>query len=131
MANTARPTGTTRQIPRQEWKDYFERFTRKHLADDLPEAVTIEVLSPTIGDQFEARAARLLGLAYDPQRNTFEVLLEDLDHLVFEPAEIWVIETDGDFISTLELVRPDGTKEIIYVYRSGPPARRYEQPASA
>jgi hypothetical protein len=131
MANTARPTGTTRQIPREEWKDYFERFTRKHLADDLPEAVTIEVLSPTIGDQFEARAARLLGLAYDPQRNTFEVLLEDLDHLVFEPAEIWVIETDGDFISTLELVRPDGTKEIIYVYRSGPPARRYEQPASA
>lgn len=130
MANSVDPNRTTRQISRGDWKSYFDRFTKRHLTGDPPKAVTIEVLSPTLGDQFEARPPqRLIGLAYDPKSDAFEVLLEDVDHLVFQPEEIWVVETEGDFISTLELVRADGTKEIVYVYRSGPPARRYEQPA--
>jgi hypothetical protein len=113
----------TKQIPRSEWKSTFDRFTREHLADDRPETVTIEVVSPTLGDQFEAQAVRLEGLVYDPKSQTFEVVLEDMDHLVFQPTEIWVIEDDDGFLSTIELGRADGTKELLYVHRSGPPAR--------
>ena len=36
------------------------------------------------------------------------------------PAEIWVIEGEGGFISALELLLADGSREIIYVRRSGP-----------
>jgi len=120
--------GTTKQIPRTEWKEYFDRFTRQYLKDDAPEAVTIEVMSPTLGDQFEVTAVRLVGIAYDPKSQALEVLLEDVDHLVFHPAEIWVLEGEPGFMSTLEVVRTDGTKEIIYVRRSGPLAPRYELP---
>ena len=122
--------GTTKQIPRPEWQPYFDRFTRQHLVGGPPETATIEVVSPLIGDQIEARTAALLGLSYDPKSNAFEVLLEDVDHLVFHPSEIWVIEEDDGFLSALELVRTDdASKEIIYVHRSGPPAVRHE-PAS-
>jgi Family of unknown function (DUF5335) len=121
---------TTRQIGRADWKEYFEQFTRKHLSDEAPEAAaTVEVVSPLLGDQYQARSARLLGLAYDPENNAFEVLLQDLAQLVFYPVEIWVIEDEAGFLSTLGLVRTDGAKEIIYVRRSGPPARQVEEPA--
>jgi hypothetical protein len=120
--------GTTRQLPRSEWKEYFDRFTQEHLRDDNPEAATVEVISPTLGDQFEVAAVRLLGLAYDPKSEAFEVLLEDVDHLIFRPVEIWVLEGQTGFIATLEVVREDGTKEIIYVRRSGALFPRYEFP---
>jgi hypothetical protein len=117
---------TTKQIQRAEWKDYFDRFTRERLRDDAPGAVTVEVISPTLGDQFEVLAVRLLGLAYDPKRRIFEVLVEDVDHLTFTPSEIWVLEGEAGFISTVEVVKADGGKEIIYVRRSGPLALRDE-----
>jgi hypothetical protein len=117
---------TTKQIPRDEWQSYFERFTKQHLVGGPPEAGTIEVVSPVIGDQLEARATHLEGLSYDPKSNAFEVWLEDIDHLVFDPAEIWVIEEDDGLVSTIELVAADGAKQIVYLQRSGPPAPLHE-----
>jgi hypothetical protein len=126
MADTARPAGATRQIPRTEWQSYFDRFTREHLEQAPPEAVTVEVLSPSLGDQYEASTERLLGLTYDPRSDALEVLLEDVDHLMFRPAEIWVIEDDEGFVQTMELVGSDDTREILHIRRSGPPAPLFD-----
>jgi hypothetical protein len=119
---------TTKLIPFTERKGYFAEFTRRHLADGVPKAATIEMVPWTLGDQFETTAARLLGLDYDPMRDAFAVLLEHVDHLVSCPTEIWVIEEDGGFITTLEVICSDGTQEIIHLRRSGPPARRQALP---
>jgi hypothetical protein len=118
---------TTKQIPRAEWSEYFERFTRQHLGEHEPETVTIEVVSPQAGDQFETTTVRLLGIAYDAKSQAVQVLTEDLDHTVPNPAEIWVVEEEAGFISTVELVGPDGSKELLHIHRSGPPAH-YDQP---
>src|SRR5262245_15833697 len=123
--------GVTKQIPRAEWQRYFERFTNQHVlrgTDDVHQAATVEVLSPVLGDQYEANVVRLMGLVYEPRSNAFQVLLEDVDHLVFHPSEIWVIEEEGGFVSAVEVVRPDESKEIIYVRRSGVPAPLYDVP---
>ena len=122
---------TTKQLARTEWNAYFDRFTREQLQGEAPGAATIEVVSPTLGDQFQLSAVRLLGLTYDPKSDALEVLLENVDHLIFRPTEIWVMEGEPGFISTLEIVQSDGTKELIYVRRSGPLAGRYETPAQA
>src|SRR5437763_10032467 len=114
----------TRQLPRAEWKDYFDRFTREFLKGDRPGTATVEVISPTLGDQFEVSSVRLLGLDYDPKGETFEVLLDEVDHLVFQPQEIWILEGETGFISTIEVVRSDGGKEILYVRSNGPLAPR-------
>jgi hypothetical protein len=119
--------GVTKQIPREDFKAYFDRFTRQHLGEESPKDVTVEVVSAELGDQVEASVLRLLGTSYDPKTRDFELLLEDMDHLVFRPAEIWVIEEEGGFISTLELVRPDGTKELVHIQRGGPPALLEDQ----
>jgi len=109
----------TKQLPRDAWQDYFARITRERLSNEEPASATIEVMSTTLGDQFEVSAVRLLGLAYDPKSNALEVELEDIEHLIFHPKEIWVLEGEPGFLATLEIVRQDGLKEIIYVRKSG------------
>jgi len=127
MADVMRPMGETRQIPREQWKDYFDRFSRNHLiGEEETEAVTIEVMSPRIGDQIEAQAVPLLGLAYDPKDNALDIELEDAEHLLYNPASIWAIEEEDGFISILEVNEEDGSSELLHIYRSGPPAPLYE-----
>ena len=114
---------TTKRVPPAAWRTFFDRFTQQHLRDDLPETVTIEVVSPEVGDQFSVKEARLFGITYDPKSNALEVVLEGSDHLVFRPVDIWVMESETDrFLETIDLVRADGTKEILYLHRSGVPA---------
>lgn len=111
---------TTTQIPRDEWPAYFDNFSRQHLRGDRPGLVTVEVLSPRLGDQVYAANARLVGLVFDPHADAFEVQLEGADHLTFQPKELWVLEGEPDLIAVFELVHADGTKELIHVREGGP-----------
>jgi hypothetical protein len=110
---------TTKKIPIAEWQTYFDRYSRQFLTQGTPTSATLEIVSPTLGDQFDVTALRLYGLTYDPKDQNFEVLVEGVDHLVLKPAEIWVVEEPSGFVSTLEIVDNDGTREILYIRRSG------------
>jgi hypothetical protein len=103
-----------------EWSHLFERFTREHLRDSRPETVTIEVVSPEAGDLVAVKDAKLLGVTYDRKSSALEIALDGSDHLIFQPIDIWVMTNEMDgFIDTIDLVRADGTKEILYLHRSG------------
>ena len=114
---------TTRQIARAEWEQFFERYTRQHLEEEVPQAATVEVMSAALGSQVEASATRLLAVTYDPERMAVAMEVEACHALVFHPQEVWIIEEESGFVSALELLDAGGTKEIIYLRRSGPPAR--------
>lgn len=120
--------GVTKLIPREEWESYFERYTRQHLdaEGDVHETAAIEVMSATLGDQIEATLVPVLGMDYDPKSNAFELLLEGVDHLMFYPTEIAVIEEDDGFISALEVRHEDGLREIVQLKRAPIPTARYE-----
>jgi hypothetical protein len=114
---------TTRRVSQEEWKTLFDRFTQRYLRDEVPETVTIEVVSPEIGDQFATEDVRIFGVTYDPKSNALELALEESEHLVFSPVDLWVVENEADgFLEAIDLVRADGTKEIMHLHRSGVPA---------
>jgi hypothetical protein len=113
----------TKQLARSEWEQYFDWFTKRYLRDDRPETATIELLSPELGDQTSAAGVALLGIAFEPKEGTLEVLLDGVDHLVFHPAEIWVVEEKEGFLTSVEIVRADGDKEILTIRHAGLPAR--------
>lgn len=113
----------TKRIAPSQWEAYFDRFSKAHLRDDRPEAVTIDFLSAELGDQKAAEKAHLLGITFDPKADRLEVLLDNLDHLVFRPEEIWVEEEPDGFVSSVEIVRRDGENEVLTVRRAGLPAR--------
>ena len=109
--------GTTRKIPQDELNGYFGAFTRRFLRDESPETVDVEVLALEWGDQFAAHGNRLLGITYDDHAKTLEFELSEGDHRVFEPREVWTVEEPDGFISAVQVVRPDGTRDVARVQR--------------
>jgi uncharacterized protein DUF5335 len=117
-------TQTTTKIPRDRLAAYFDAFTKRFLRDDSPEALDVEVVGPTLGDQYAIRGLRLAGITYDPRTDALEfaVELDDRevgDHRIYAPQEVWAIEEQNGFLSAVEVVRPDGSREIITVRRAG------------
>lgn len=115
---------TTTRIPSDRLEAYFDDFTKRFLRDGAPEAADVEVLSPALGDQYVAKGDRLNGITYDPRTNALELSLgfprEDLRvHRITAPQEVWVVEEPGGFISSIEIVRADGTREVVTVKKVG------------
>jgi hypothetical protein len=111
--------GTTRVIASEEWKSFFDDYTRRFLspAGEAQETAFIEVMSHSLGVEVEAACVSLFGMAYDPKSNAFELLLANVDHLSYYPTEIAVLEEDDGFITALEITRLDGTQEIVQLQR--------------
>jgi hypothetical protein len=120
----------TRVIPRREWKSFFDEYSRRFLSPlgECEETALIEVLSPSLGVEVEASVVALIGMDYDPKSNAFELVLAGIDHLMFYPTEIAVIEEEDGFISALEVTRIDATQEIVQIRRSAAPAHTYDAP---
>jgi hypothetical protein len=111
--------GKTAKIPEARLAGYMETFTKRFLRDDAPESVDVEFVAPDLGDQYAAQGARLIGITYEEDTHTIEFEMESGDHRVVEAREVWAIEEPDGFVSAIEVVRPDGTRDIATVHRSG------------
>jgi hypothetical protein len=110
---------TTTKVPHERLAEYFTAFTKRFLLDGSPEAVDVEVLEPDLGDQIAAQGARLLGITYETTTNSLELELDSGDHRVYDPQEVWTVEEADGFLSAIEVVHPDGGREVISVKRMG------------
>ena len=107
----------TKRIPSDQLDEYFARFTKNFLLRESTNTIDIEVLGADSGDQFEAEGSGIFGITYDPRANTLEFELAGGDHRVSKPREVWVEEEADGFITALEVVRDDGTREVARMKR--------------
>ncbi len=98
----------TRKLAKSEWQSYFDRVSQSLGTKQ----VEIEVASLGIGDQVAANQLALKGLTYDPKSDALEIVTEALDHMIRNPAEIYV-EESYDGLVTVEVLDSDGYKQII------------------
>jgi hypothetical protein len=98
----------TSKLEKANWQAYFDHIS-KTLAGKRAE---IEVASLKLGNQIEAEWLPLLGIVYDPKNDLIEILMEDLDHLIRKPVEIY-IDVGPSGLSSLEVIGADDVKEII------------------
>jgi hypothetical protein len=96
---------STREIPREEWRGYFDDFSR----DLHDRTATVEVAGREIGAQVEAEHPLLTGISYDHKDDIVVIgldapggLQEDLEHIVYHPQKIYVAEGDGETIFDIE-----------------------------
>jgi len=108
----------TTKLQETQLFDYFDRFTKRFLRDESPEYASVEVLSPDWGEQFESEGEPLMGITYDRKMKSLEFELESGDHRVYQPREVWVMEEQDGFVSTIEVIPTDGPKEIVTVKRA-------------
>lgn len=104
-----------KKLDRGEWQSFFDTFSKKFLKDDQPEYAEIQVLSESLGAQPETRWLILEGITYNPKDDLLDIRVEDLDRMILHPTEIYVDEDMGGWITSMEIVEKDGTKDIIEI----------------
>jgi hypothetical protein len=100
----------TREIPRDEWKEFFNRFSREHEGW----LATIEVLDEKVGAQVEAEDLPLEGISADWKgegEGPIEIFLggepdRALTHVVSAPKRLWVLTSDDGAERALEVEAP-------------------------
>lgn len=105
----------SRTLPPAEWQSYFARLSETVYGRQA----RIEVLAPALGVQVLARSSSLVGITYEPKRNTLEILVEGLDHIIEKPKAISVQEDDG-VLQALEIVDRDDRHQILTLVGSAP-----------
>lgn len=98
----------TVKLDKGAWQSYFDGMS-KIVAGKQTE---IEVASLEIGVQPEAKWIPLLGIAYDPKNDLLELLLEELDHLIRHPRDIY-IDQEAAGLTSMEVIDADDVRQII------------------
>ena len=97
-----------RKLEKAEWSSFLDRFD-KGLADTQAE---IEVASLNLGDQIEAEWVPLIGVVYEAKNDIFEVAVENLDHIIRHPQELYVEDEDGE-LTSLAIIDGEGARHIV------------------
>jgi len=104
----------TIKLEKENWENYFNEWDKRYREGEFGQKkVQIEIVDKELGDQIETYWQSLVGLAYDPKDDDFEVVAEKHDHIIHKPKEIYVEELENGDIKAIEVVQEDGIKHII------------------
>ena len=107
----------TQEIPRKEWNNFFDTFSRQHEGW----LATLEVFGPEIGAQEEARELPLEGVSIASGTNEPETIAisigkspeDHLSHTIVEPAHVWLEQTEEGANAALEIESENETKTLL------------------
>jgi hypothetical protein len=104
---------STRKLERTQWKGYFDKVSR-HL-DDYTTSMLVTGLD--LGAQPEIEGLPLVGLTYDPDADTLDVIVPGLDHRIDHPRSIWVQEDDRGRLLSFAVTDDQGHEQIVATRR--------------
>ena len=99
---------TLTTLDKSRWQGFFDRVSKGLIG----KRAEIEVASLDLGAQVEAEWLPLLGVAYDPKNDLIEVALENVDHMIRKPREVFVDEGPNG-LSSFEAVDGEGRQHIV------------------
>ena len=97
-----------RKLDKATWRPFFDGVSNVLIG----KRAEIEVASLALGAQVEAAWAPLLGIVYDPKNDIIEVVLENLDHMVHSPREVYIDDSPVG-LASMEIIDGDGVRQII------------------
>lgn len=101
------------KINKDDWQSYFDTFAKRYLKDDQPEYADIKIYTDHTGVQSETTWQILEGITYDEKDDLLNIKVENLNHMILNPREIYVEEADEGWINSVEIIDQDNTKTII------------------
>ena len=107
----------TQEIPRSEWRSFFEVFSRQHEGW----LATLEIFGQEIGAQAEHGELPLESITLTPVVGKSEAITINLgkvpkDHVkntVIEPTHVWLVQTSEGANAALEIESADETKTLL------------------
>jgi hypothetical protein len=103
----------SKKITKKEWQKYFDTFSGKYLKDEQPEYVEIQVMSEEFGVHSETKWTVLKGITYDPKNDILEIQVDEMEHLISHPKEIYVNEEQDGWLSGILVIQKDGERNVI------------------
>ena len=97
------------EIDRSSWAPVFDSVT--HCLTGMQ--AEIEVVSLDLGDQIEAAWTPLIGITYDRKNDLIEIALDELDHLVRSPRQVFIDYAVGGLLAAIEIIDADGNRQIV------------------
>jgi hypothetical protein len=115
---------STQEIPRAEWNNFFDGFSRQHEGW----LATLEVFAPDVGAQEEAHELPLEGISIassDENPNSISISLgrspaNHVTHTINEPEHVWVDQTSRGANAALEIESQNDTRTLLR-FRSSVP----------
>jgi hypothetical protein len=111
----------TIEIPRSEWVDRLDEFSRAH--DGWP--VALDIVGESIGAQSEFRLLSLAGVTAEGEVETISITATlraggFLTHTIHAPVRVFIEQTNkGDEVA-LQVEAGDGTKAILQIMVAPP-----------
>lgn len=108
---------STQEIPRDQWKNFLDRFSRQHQGW----LATLEVLGADIGAQQEASELPLEGISAtsaDDESRAIAISLgkapdDHVTHAIIEPVRVWLEQTSEGAAAALEIESADEVKTLL------------------
>jgi hypothetical protein len=106
-----------REIPRDEWGEYLDSFSRQHEGW----LVRLEVLGAEVGAQFEAKELPLQGVTAELKGEGSDAITiivgrkgpERVTHTVARPAHVRVEQSEDGADMTLQIEAADGVATLV------------------
>ena len=97
------------EIDRNGWAPFLDAVTNSLIGKQAE----IEVVSLDLGDQIEAEWTPLIGITYDRKDDLIEIALDELDHMVRSPRQLFVDYGIGGIVGGIEIIDGDGNRQIV------------------
>jgi hypothetical protein len=115
----------TEEIPREEWTNFFEGFSRQHEGW----LATLEIFAPDVGAQRQARDLPLEGVSISSSADSPNSIAINLGndpenhvtHTIAQPEHVWIETTSQGANLALEIESENQTKTLLRFRSALPP----------
>lgn len=106
----------TKEIPKKEWSDFFDSFSRKHEGW----LITMEILGQNIGAQIEERELTLEGITYEGNETGDTIIIltgakpeDHIAHSIQHPTTVGLQQTEEGADVALAISSADGVTALL------------------
>jgi hypothetical protein len=106
----------THEIPKQDWRSTFDELSLTHAGA----VVSVEILSPVSGADFEVLELPLTGMSLDRRGREAALAITmargaqtHVTHVIERPMRIFIERTDDERDVSLQVIEADGTKTVV------------------
>ncbi len=108
----------TNEIPKQEWKQFFDDLSR----EKLDWQTKIEVMNEETGAQILTEGLPLSGLTFEDRegKEAIEIMVgsgteHHQSHNISEPSKVYFRHSDDKQVGTIEIEDGIGTKTLVHL----------------
>jgi len=104
---------TLRKLDKSEWHAYCDRLS-KDLVGSRSRSATVSL---AVNHEVITQWVPLFGIAYEPKKDLFEIVLQDLEHWVHHPQTFYVDEGPKG-VAGLEIIDAQGLRHTLSLFQS-------------